>query len=213
MRWISLLVSVLCVGAAGCAAAPRAEPFRSIFDGQTLGGWVQRGGKAVYFVEEGCIVGETRPNQPNSFLCTEETFADFELELEFKVDPRLNSGVQIRSESRPEYRSGVVHGYQVEIDPSPRAWTGGIYDESRRGWLVDLKENAPGREAFRQGEWNRFRIVAKGEVMRVYLNGVPTAELHDGMTREGFIGLQVHGVGANAEPMQVRWRNLRLRRL
>lgn len=203
-----LMLAALC----GCAGQNRnaaTSPVRTpIFDGHTLNGWVQRGGRATYAVEDGVIVGTTKPNQPNSFLCTEREYENFTLELDFKVDPALNSGIQIRSESRPDVKDGRVHGYQVEIDPSTRGWTGGVYDEGRRGWLADLSQNESARRAFRQGEWNHLRIEAVGDSIQTWINDVPAAVLEDGMTRRGFIALQVHGVGANAEPLQVRWRNI-----
>ena len=133
---------VSCWLGAGLVLGADTTPWQELFDGKTLQGWVQRGGKAHYSVKDGAIVGSTVLNTPNSFLCTEKTYGNFILELDFKVDPELNSGVQIRSESLPDYHNGVVHGYQVEIDPSSRAWTGGIYDESRRGWLKDLEAPA-----------------------------------------------------------------------
>lgn len=181
-----------------------------MFDGKSLAGWTQRGGTARYFVEDGAIVGETVPQTPNSFLCTEELFGDFLLELEFLVDRELNSGVQIRSQSLADYRQGVVHGYQVEIDPSDRGWTAGIYDESRRGWLQDLSDRRRARYAFRQGEWNHLRVAAIGDRIRTWLNGVAVADLRDNQTAEGFIGLQVHGVGGRADPLRVRFRNIRV---
>jgi hypothetical protein len=196
-----------------CLAADDEKGFVPLFDGKTLHGWKQLGGKAKYAVQDGAIVGSSVPKTSNSFLCTEKTLGDFILELEFKVDPGLNSGVQIRSNSLKEYRNGVVHGYQVEIDPSSRAWSGGIYDESRRGWLNDLKNNEPARKAFKQNEWNKFRIVAKGDSIKTWLNGVPAADLKDAMTPRGFIGLQVHGVGDRQEPLRVRWRNIRIKEL
>lgn len=189
------------------------EPkWESLIKGNTLDGWVQRGGKAKYHVEDGAIVGTSVPGTPNSFLCSEREFGDFELELEFKVDPRLNSGIQIRSNSVPGYRNGVVHGYQVEIDPGERAWSAGIYDESRRGWLFPLKDNEAARNAFKQNEWNHTRIVAVGDSIKTWINGVVAADLTDSLTRIGFIGLQVHGT-KQAEPMQVRWRNIRVKDL
>lgn len=192
-------------------ASPAAAPtFRPLFDGASLQGWTRRGGAAEYRVEDGSIVGATRPDQPNTFLCTDETFSDFILELDFKIDPALNSGVQIRSESRPDYKNGVVHGYQVEIDPAARAWTGGIYDESRRGWLDDLDDTPAAKAAFRQNEWNHFRIEAIGDQIRTWLNGVPAADLRDAMTPAGFIALQVHGVGPRKDELTVRWKNIRI---
>jgi hypothetical protein len=187
--------------------------WQNLFDGKTLDGWKQLGGKAKYRVEEGQVVGTTVPNTSNSFLCTDKDYGDFELEVEFKVDPKMNSGVQIRSNSLESYKNGRVHGYQVEIDPSDRAWTGGIYDEGRRGWLNDLKENKPAREAFKQNEWNKFRVVAVGDSIKTWLNGVPAADLKDSMTPRGFIALQVHGIGNRDEALEVRWRNIRLKNL
>ena len=126
-------------------------PWEALFDGQTLDGWVRRGGAAQYRVEDSCVVGTTVPNTSNSFLCTPRNYADFILEYEFKVHPELNSGVQIRSHSKTDYNNGRVHGYQVEIDPSPkndRWWTAGIYDEARRGWLFPSKKNQAQCQAF-----------------------------------------------------------------
>ena len=152
---------------------------------------------------------------PNSFLTTRRHYGDFVLEYEFKVDPRLNSGVQVRSHSIPEYRNGQVHGYQVEIDPSERAWTAGIYEEGRRGWLNPLKGNDAARGAFKQGEWNHVKVRAVGDHLATWLNGVPAADLMDAMTQEGFIGLQVHGIGSKPEleGAEGRWRKLRIKDL
>lgn len=129
--------------------------WKQLFNGVDLTGWTQRGGRANYSVEGDCIVGTPAPKTPNSFLCTEKIYGDFELELEFLVDPELNSGIQIRSESKPDVKNGIVHGYQVEIDVSDRAWTAGISDESRRGWLNDLSDN---REDALTVRWKNIRI-------------------------------------------------------
>jgi hypothetical protein len=194
-----------------------------LFNGKDLDGWIQRGGKAKYSVQDGQIVGTSVPNTGNSFLCTKKNYADFVLELEFKVDPGLNSGVQVRSECFDEARTltlgdkeikipaGRVHGYQVEIDPSSRAWTGGIYDEGRRGWLKDLKNNEPAQKAFKQGDWNKFHIECRADSIKTWLNDVTAADLKDSMTPTGFIGLQVHGVGKNEKSLEVRFRNLRIK--
>ncbi len=199
--------------------------WRPLFDGKTLEGWKQRGGAAKYRVENGEIVGTSVPKTGNSFLCTTRDYGDFILELEFKVDPKLNSGVQIRSHcfdkpteftqegKKHTIAAGRVHGYQVEIDPLERAWTGGIYDEGRRGWLNDLKDNEAARQAFRQNEWNKFRIECRGDSIKTWLNGVPAADLKDDMTPKGFIALQVHGVGDSADPREVRWRGIRIQEI
>lgn len=182
----------------------------SLVTGDGLEGWVQRGGDAAYVRDGDAIVGATRPNQPNSFLCTESAYGDFTFEFEFLIDSELNSGVQVRSLALDQVMGGRVHGYQVEIDPSERSWTAGIYDESRRGWLAPLGELDAARAAFRDGEWNRVRVYARGDVLRTWLNGQPCAVLVDGMTPRGFIGLQVHGVGGREDALEVRWRGLRI---
>lgn len=202
----------LAVAMAATAVVAQTEQWKSLFDGKTLKGWVQRNGTAKYRVEDGAIVGSTVPKSPNSFLCTEKNYGDFILELETKVDPQLNSGIQIRSESYPEYKNSRVHGYQVELDPSPRAYTGGIYDEARRGWLQDLKNNEPARKAFKPNEWNKIRVEAKGDSIRTWVNDVPAVSIKDNMTSCGFIALQVHA-SKSTTPLEVRWRNIRIQEL
>jgi len=132
------------------------------------------------------------------------------LEFDVEIHPELNSGVQIRSQVHPDVAGGAVFGYQVELDPSSRAFTGAVYDESRRGWLDDFGDDQRARGAFRIGAVNHLRVVARGDVLRTWINGVPGVVLVDGATPAGFIGLQVHGVGDRADPLEVRWRGLRL---
>lgn len=134
----------------------------------------------------------------------------FILEFEFKIESGLNSGVQFRSESLKEYQNGRVHGYQYEIDSSPRAWSGGIYDEARRAWIYRLTANPPARKAFKSNEWNRGRIEAIGNSIRTWVNGIECANIIDDVTPSGFIALQVHEVGKNEDGKTVAWRNIRI---
>lgn len=183
-----------------------------LFNGKNLKGWKQLNGKAKYEVRDGLIVGSTVAGTPNSFLATTKDYGDFVLEFEFKVDPNLNSGVQIRSHSLKDYNNYRVHGYQVEIDPSERAWSAGIYDEARRGWLYPLSDNPKAQKAFRQNEWNSYHIEAIGTTIRTWINGVPAANLIDDKDSSGFIALQVHGIGndKSKEGIQICWRNIRI---
>lgn len=209
-----LTAAVASCGSADKSPGADAGGWVTLSDDPTLEHWVQRGGKAAYRFEDGVIVGSSRPNQPNSFLCTKRDYGDFELEFEFKVDPELNSGVQFRSLSLPEYRNGVVHGYQYEIDPTDRAYSGGIYDEGRRGtWVANPADNPQARAAFKQNEWNSGRVLAVGDHLQTWINGVRAVDVHDSMTASGFIGLQVHGVGDRTDPLEVRWRNIRIREI
>ena len=182
----------------------------SLFNGKDLKGWKPLNGKAKFEAVNGEIAGTTVLNEPNSFLATEATYGDFILELEFKVD-NMNSGIQFRSESKPDYQEGRVHGYQFEIDPSPRAWTGGIYDEGRRDWLYPLEYNPSAKTAYKAGAWNKVRIECIGNDMRTFVNDLATAHLVDDMTPRGFIALQVHAINKPEEVgKQIHFKNIRI---
>ena len=208
-----LMMGNLPVGLAVAAEAGAEQGWQSLFNGKNLDGWLQLNGSAPYSVENGAIVGTSVTKSKNSFLATRKTYGDFILEFEAKTDSTLNSGVQFRSLSDPKYMNGRVHGYQLDIDTSARAWTGGIYDEGRRKWLYPLSENPRGRQAYLPEQWNKFRIEAVGTSLRTYVNGVATANLVDDETAQGFIALQVHGIGRDAGKLgkQVRWRKLRIK--
>jgi hypothetical protein len=214
-------VTVFCLSAAG-------GEWIDLFNGKDLEGWEQKGGAAKYTVEDGMIVGTSVPNTENSFLCTKTHYGDFVLEFDFLGHPELNSGVQIRSESLPEYKNGRVHGYQVELEQETRDryWSGGIYDEARRNWLVPMgtakgePETAEqkafaeqGKRLWKMGEWNHIKVEAKGDSIQIWLNGELRTDFKDNMTLKGFIALQVHGVGDKTEPMTVKWKNIRLMEL
>ncbi len=183
-----------------------------LFDGKTLKGWTILNGTAEFRIDNGDIVGISKSGTPNTFLVTEKHYSDFILTYEMKMDEGLNSGVQIRSNSLPEYQNGRVHGYQVECDDSKCAWSAGIYDEARRGWLYPLEYNKSAKSAYRNGQWNSFRVEAIGPYIRTWLNGVPVANLVDDLTAQGFIGLQVHTIGKKTElaSKEIRWRNIRI---
>jgi hypothetical protein len=187
------------------------QTWKPLFNGKDFAGWKQLNGKAKYTIENGEIVGTTVFGEPNSFMATEKDYGDFALEFEYKVDSTMNSGVQFRSLSTPEFKNGRVHGYQYEIDPSKRGWTGGIYDEGRRDWLYTMDLNPATKPAFKQGQWNKARIECIGQHIRTWINGAPASYVIDDMTPKGFIALQVHSIGDKKdEGRQIRWRNIRL---
>jgi hypothetical protein len=206
-----LLLTILTVSTT--YAQKSKDGWQSLFNGKDLSGWKQLNGKATYEVKDGAIVGTSMMDTPNSFLTTEKDYGDFILECELKVDNKLNSGIQIRSLSKPDYMNGRVHGYQVEIDPSDRAYSGGIYDEARRGWLYPLDINPEGKKAFKKEQWNKYRIEAIGNTIRTFVNDVPVAYLVDDMTPSGFICLQVHSIGKDQskDGTQVSWKNIRIK--
>lgn len=183
----------------------------NLYNGKDLSGWKLLGGKATYEAKGDEIIGTTVSNTPNSFLATEKDYGDFILEVELLAHPQMNSGIQFRSLSKAEYQNGRVHGYQMEIDPSARAWSGGVYDEGRRGWLYNLELNPAAKSAYKINDWNKYRIECIGNSIRTWVNGIAVSHLIDDMTAEGFIAMQVHSI-PSTEPQgrQIRWRNIRI---
>ena len=187
------------------------EKWENLFNGKNLKGFKKLNGTAEYVVKDGTIIGSSKLNTPNTFLATEKMYSDFILELDFKVEDGLNSGIQFRSNSFKEYQSGRVHGYQCEIDPSARAWSAGIYDEARRGWLYPMEKNPNSKKAYKSGDWNKVRIEAIGTSIRTWLNGIPCANVLDDMTASGFIALQVHAISKPEEVGKtIQWKNIRI---
>ena len=219
---VSIVAAIGCAGTAlvSCRSMPGAGgdvEWMSLFDGKSLDGWTQRNGTATYRVENETIVGTTTEGSPNSFLCSDKHYGDFDLMCDVKVDNALNSGVQIRSQTR-DGPTGRVNGPQVEIEASGSegAEAGYIYGESAGGWMTPESDLKPHKH-FKDGEWNSYRVLAIGSRMQVWINGHQVSDLTHrerfASHPSGFIGLQVHGIGAGAGPYQVAWRNLRLRDL
>ncbi|WKN46114.1 3-keto-disaccharide hydrolase [Tunicatimonas pelagia] len=212
-------------------ATTSSEEWQFLFNGDDLSGWEVLGGDANFYVEDGMIVGLTEKGLPNCFLATQGEYDDFVLEVEFKIDSAINSGVQIRSatyerdttiayingkleEGSRDWEAGRVYGYQVEIDPSERAWTGGFYEEGGRGWLVPLTGQPKAQEAFRAGDWNRFKIRAEGNTFKTWINDVEAVQTTDEQHSKGFIALQLHGAGREEQVGQkVYYRNIRIKEL
>ncbi len=215
--WISL---VILLSATQFTLAQK-ETWEPLFvNGTDLSGWKELNGQHKWEVKDGMIVGTTVPGQPNGFLCTENVYGDFILELEVSVDTLMNnSGIQFRSLSTPDYKDGRVHGYQMEVDPKPQQWSGAIYEEGgNRGWLYPGEQlSLAAKEAFKRDDktgyqWNRYRIECVGSVIRTWVNGVPAAHLVDDKFMRGFIGLQLHA-NNESDPQgshTIRFRNIRI---
>jgi hypothetical protein len=157
------------------------------------------------------LTGHAENLPRNSFLISDAEYGDFELLVDVRIEAGGNSGVQIRSHVDWDAQAGHgrLWGYQIEIDPSERAWSAGLYDEGRRGWLADLKDNPAAREAFVVGEWNTYRILCEGARIRTWVNGVPAVDYTDegeDLTLAGHFAFQVH----SGERSHVEWRNPRI---
>jgi hypothetical protein len=210
---IALIFAVL-VSAFSVASVEAADGWTSLFDGKTLKGWKQNNGTAKYSVKDGTILGVTNEGSPNSFLCSVKNYGDFELVFEVKVDNALNSGVQIRSASKKGYKNFRVHGPQVEIATNGTA--GFVYGEALgTGWLSAKAKVDKKNKAFKNGKWNKYRVLAVGTSIKTWINGIPVADLVDTKSKmpSGFLGLQVHGIGKNPGPFKVQWRNIKIRDL
>lgn len=231
----AIVMAITCVFSVGAnvsnAQDSPAEGFVSLFNGKDLNGWIQKNGTAKYTIEDGGIIcGTTEAGSPNSFLCTEKDFGNFELTFDVKVSDKLNSGVQIRSKTKtiPQSKSddtkkkekfGRVFGPQVEIEASGQngAEAGYVYGEATgRGWLVPADRLKPHKH-FKDGQWNTYRIVANGPRFQVWINGTEIIDLTDEAIFKthpsGFIGLQVHSIGKAEGPYQVRWRKIMLKEI
>lgn len=222
-----MMLRIACFALFLCSAmAASAGDWVDLISGDSLDGWTKVGGEATYEVEDGVITGKTGLGK-NTFL-TRGPYGDFELEFEVKCDEQLNSGVQIRSHLYPEptpqeskpsriREKGEMYGYQCEIRGSangPNGCSGNFWDEGRRTKWLDESVNAEEKQAvYKPGQWNRFRIVAKGDRIQSFVNGVPVADFTDDRDREGLIGLQVHSIKKGSGPFEVSWKNVRLREL
>ena len=196
-----------CADAGG--AVGEGGEWRSLFDGTSLDGWSNPYDWGEAWVEEGEI--RLRGDR-KFFLVTEETFDDFVLEVEVLLpDTMSNSGIQFRSNVEPNR----VYGYQAEVDPTGRRWSGGLYDEGRRGWLHPVQGDPASEAGFRDGPgrafdpdgWNRYRVEARGDSLRIWVNDTLTTAYEDATDRAGVIAIQHHGEAGKV----YRFRNLRVR--
>jgi len=199
-RWLAALTLT---ALAGPALAQSESQWQSMFDGQSLEGWHNpyEWGKAKVVDGQIHLVGDRK-----FFLVSDETYHDFELEVEVRIpDRESNSGVQFRSIAK----KNRVRGYQAEVDPSGRSWSGGLYDEARRGWLNPLEGQPEKQEAFNPDQWNHYRIRCEGDRIRIWVNGTQTTDYRDPVSMSGHVALQHHG----EEGKVYRFRNPRIKEL
>jgi len=203
----TLLFSTLAADASSPSGSEKG--FVPLFDGKSLNGWKMVDGDAVFRVADGCIVSEVGSGKGAFLRTVKNDYRNFILKLEVKLDEPCNSGVQFRSYQRNG--NGQMCGYQFELDPTDRAWSGGIYCEGGRGWIYPLKgkEKTDARKALKLNDWNECVIRVVGPKIQTWLNGVPCADLTDDVCKTGFFAIQMHpGKKGN-----IRWRNIRVKQL
>ena len=207
--------------------------WQDLFDGKTMNGWKILGGKADFYVEDGMIVCNTKMDIDGGYLVTEKPYDDFILELDVKIDTSLNSGVQCRSQiwekdtittylagdskgtiHQSTWKAGYVWGYQIEVDPSGRAWSGGLYEPGNRGWVVTLADNEAARRSFKPMDWNHFKIIMDGNKIQTWVNGVLAVDTIDDMSVSGFLGFQFHKAYREWQvDKKVLWKNIKIKEL
>jgi len=185
--------------------------WETLFGGESLEGWTN----PYEWGEAELVDGHIHLQADEKFfLVTESTYDDFVFEGEVRVpDRESNSGFMFRA----QVDTNRVYGYQAEVDPSDRAWSGGLYDEGRRGWLhpaeADSTAGVTFREehgdAFNPDDWNDYRIRAEDDSLKIWVNGEMTTAYQDTVDSEGVIGIQHHGEDGKI----YRFRNLRVREL
>jgi len=230
------ILSIIVIILAFKNGSAQQKGWQELFDGKTLNGWKILNQdfknpdiKPEFYIENRMIICNTNNNTGGGYLITDKLYKNFILELDVKIDTTLNSGVQCRSTmwqkdtvtsnfngkpGKTKWPAGYVWGYQIEIDPSYRAWSGGLYEPGNRGWLVTLEKNEKARKAFKPTDWNHFKIVMDGNKIQTWVNGIPIVDTTDNMSSSGFIGLQFHG--ANTEIQKNKksmWKNIRIKEL
>tara|TARA_B110000259_G_scaffold93510_1_gene108320 strand:- start:28 stop:1407 length:1380 start_codon:yes stop_codon:yes gene_type:complete len=182
-----------------------------LFNGKNFDGWEIKQGQADFeILNDGIIQATSILNSPSTYMGTVNHYDDFILEYDVFVTPGLNSGVQFRSLVS---KKGQVYGYQCELDTDEfRSWTGGVYDQSRRSlFLYPLTRNEKGKNAFKNGVWNKVRIEAVGNSTRTWVNGIQCSNLIDDTSKSGFIAMQIHSIKSTEnEGKVVKWKNIRI---
>lgn len=210
--FVATLILLFCIQLIN---AQSSSGWTNLFDGKSLNGWKKITGTAEYAIDQNSVVGISVAGSPNTFLVTEKEYGDFILELEVRIDDTTsNSGIQFRSHYDPKLDNGRgrVYGYQFELDPAARRWTGGVYDEARRDWLYPLALNPSAQSAFKLGQFNKVRIECLGSTIKTWVNGTAAACVIDTVDKKGFIALQVHSISRpELAGKKIYWRNIRIK--
>lgn len=212
--------------AATVTMRPSPDGWVRLFDGKSMNQWT--GDRAFWSVRDGAITGKTDGSlDRNRFLSWKvATVRNFELEMEVKITAGGNSGIQYRSEMRPDIGLDSMSGYQCDVVPNNPRYNGMLYEERGRrilahtgqrvvmdptgdAWVVETFDVPPAPA----GQWHRFRVLVRGNHHQHWINDQKTVDFIDldprGRSLEGCLGMQVH-VGP---PMEVQFRGIRIRHL
>ncbi len=212
ISWIAvpaiLLTSICLVAAATHEDKTNDDGIQTLFDGKTLEGW--NGDSKVFRVEDMAIIGgQLKEKIPhNFFLSSQEVYADFELQLEFRlVGEATNAGVQLRSKRIPDHHEMI--GYQADLG---QEYWGALYDESRRNKVMASPDKDKLAKVLKRGEWNKYRILCEGRHIQLWINDFQTVdytEADESIAQSGLIAVQIHG----GPPGEAHYRNIRIRKI
>ena len=203
-----LLTSICFVAAAPLEDKKADDGFQTLFDGKTLDGW--NGDSKVFRVEEMAIIGgQLKEKIPhNFFLSSKDEYADFELQLEFRlIGEATNAGVQLRSKRIPDHHEMI--GYQADLG---QEYWGALYDESRRNKVLASPDKDKLAKVLKPGEWNKYRILCEGRHIQLWINDFQTVdytEADESIEQSGLIAVQIHG----GPPGEAHYRNIRIRKI
>jgi hypothetical protein len=210
---IALFASLTSLAASCGTTGEPADGWVTLFDGQSLDGWVTSGGRydgaAAWGIEDGALTGREGPGGEGGLIYTARPYTDFEFEVDVRLFYPFDSGVFVRMVPRDT----GLKGAQITIDHRPGGEVGAIYAD---GFLA---HNEAAAEQMNKDDWNTFRVRCTGHPMHLeaWMNGAPIADhtIEDGRgyARAGLIGLQVHGGENPPENARVQFRNVRVREL
>ena len=215
---------------AACDQQKNNEEWEDLLVKQNFEDFEMLEGEGEWYFEDSILIGECLIGNPNSYLCTKKSYSDFVMELDFQVGNKINSGVQVRTTVHKNdtnityvngrltpiidklFKKGSIYGYQIEMDPSERAWTGGLYQVGGRGWIVHLKDNPKAQQAYKNEGWNHMRIKCKGDSIATWINGVQAVSTTDKLFDFGAVGFQLHKINKQEQQGQkIKFKNVKIK--
>tara|TARA_R110002072_G_scaffold199009_3_gene356704 strand:- start:2 stop:748 length:747 start_codon:yes stop_codon:yes gene_type:complete len=204
-KFIYVVLFIVCVNTVGFSQPDSA--WQSIFNGQDLDGWSIIDPPVNVAVKDSSIVIHMKPHTSrHAFIRTNKKYKDFIFEMDYRRDFDMDSGVMFRCIEAPQTAFSALFGYMVKLDPKPnRFWSGGLFVDFGNGysWLQTLEDNEKARHAEKKdGEWNHLSIEVIGDIIKVWINNIPTVHIKDDRYKEGYIAMKIHYLNSGSEEKQ-----------
>ena len=189
------------------AAYSAADPvLKPLFNGKDLANFQAEGTKPYWRIENGVLIGENDAALKGHYLWTQKEYGDFVIEFDARwkatTDRGVDTGVEMRK-PRIQLQLGVSGSLRVDMTGS--FYTGGKPAYPEAGQAKEAKTLMKP-----EGEWNTYRIQAKGDTFTCWINGVKASEYTDPkFSGSAPIGFQIHGNVV----MKTEFRNIRIAEL